>query len=122
MTETRRSKPRSCVGFPKCLLGQTNSTYFPLLDVYSRILPFIIFGTISMVAAVLSVLLPDTRNSKLPDVISEARPIRWYAPACGCHYQRTGPVPFLTCLCLPQSFGCLKKKQSPRILQDFLRT
>ncbi|KAF3858401.1 hypothetical protein F7725_011602 [Dissostichus mawsoni] len=44
--------------------------------VYSKILPYIVFGTISIMAAAVSMLLPDTRNSKLPDLISQAKHIR----------------------------------------------
>uniref|UniRef100_A0A3B4ZK55 Solute carrier family 22 member 5-like n=1 Tax=Stegastes partitus TaxID=144197 RepID=A0A3B4ZK55_9TELE len=46
--------------------------------VYSKVLPYLIFGTVSIMAAVVSVLLPDTNNSKLPDLISQAKPIRRY--------------------------------------------
>lgn len=44
--------------------------------VYSKVLPYIIFGTISIMAAAISMLLPDPRNNKLPDLISQAKPIR----------------------------------------------
>ncbi|KAI4809433.1 hypothetical protein KUCAC02_018314 [Chaenocephalus aceratus] len=46
------------------------------MGVYSKILPYIVFGTISIMAAAVSMLLPDTRNSKLPDFISQAKYIR----------------------------------------------
>ncbi|KAK1878487.1 Solute carrier family 22 member 4 [Dissostichus eleginoides] len=46
------------------------------MGVYSKILPYIVFGTISIMAAAVSMLLPDTRNSKLPDLISQAKHIR----------------------------------------------
>ncbi|XP_041659516.1 solute carrier family 22 member 5-like [Cheilinus undulatus] len=46
--------------------------------VYNKILPYIIFGTISLMAAAFSMLLPDTRNSRLPDLICQAKPIRRY--------------------------------------------
>lgn len=49
---------------------------------YSKILPYIVFGVISVMAALVSIFLPDTRNSKLPDLISEAKPIRWYVTVC----------------------------------------
>uniref|UniRef100_A0A3Q3WN97 Major facilitator superfamily (MFS) profile domain-containing protein n=1 Tax=Mola mola TaxID=94237 RepID=A0A3Q3WN97_MOLML len=50
----------------------------PDSDYHQSTLPFIIFGTISIVVGAVSMLLPDTRNSKLPDVISQTRPIRGY--------------------------------------------
>lgn len=46
--------------------------------IYSKVLPYIIFGSFSIIAAILSLVLPDTRNCKFPDLISEAKPIRWY--------------------------------------------
>ncbi|XP_068196687.1 solute carrier family 22 member 21-like [Antennarius striatus] len=52
--------------------------YIVYIGIYSKMLPYIIFGTFSIVGAAVSMLLPDTRNSKLPDLISEARPIRRY--------------------------------------------
>lgn len=114
-TKVKQSNPRSCwfscIDFPKCLLGQTNETYFPLIGMYSRILPFIIFGTVSIVAAVLSVLLPDTRNSKLPDLISEVKPIRGYA--CDHQFITREQSPCLSSpVSLSQSFGCLKERVS----------
>ncbi|XP_042285237.1 solute carrier family 22 member 4-like [Thunnus maccoyii] len=54
--------------------------------VYSTALPYIIFGTISIMAAVVSMWLPDTRNNKLPDLISQAKPIR------GCCYPKEIPA------------------------------
>ncbi|XP_022072343.1 solute carrier family 22 member 5-like [Acanthochromis polyacanthus] len=50
--------------------------YVIYVGVYNKVLPYLIFGTISIMAAVVSVLLPDTRNNKLPDLISQAKPIR----------------------------------------------
>uniref|UniRef100_A0A3B4ZCR2 Solute carrier family 22 member 5-like n=1 Tax=Stegastes partitus TaxID=144197 RepID=A0A3B4ZCR2_9TELE len=43
--------------------------YVIYMGVYSKVLPYLIFGTVSIMAAVVSVLLPDTNNSKLPDLI-----------------------------------------------------
>ncbi|XP_068605152.1 solute carrier family 22 member 21-like [Brachionichthys hirsutus] len=50
--------------------------YIIYTGVYSKAVPYIVFGTISVGTAAVSMLLPDTRNSKLPDLISEVRPIR----------------------------------------------
>uniref|UniRef100_A0A3Q3WAM5 Major facilitator superfamily (MFS) profile domain-containing protein n=1 Tax=Mola mola TaxID=94237 RepID=A0A3Q3WAM5_MOLML len=57
-------------------IGIIISPYFIYMGVHMKILPFIIFGTSSIVAGAVSMLLPDTRNSKLPDVISQTRLIR----------------------------------------------
>ncbi|XP_029687418.1 solute carrier family 22 member 5-like [Takifugu rubripes] len=69
--------------------GAIISPYIIYLGVYSRILPFIIFGVISIMAAVLSILLPDTRNKKLTDLISEVKPIRGF----GCFRDRVAGNP-----------------------------
>ncbi|KAM3603931.1 uncharacterized protein V6R79_004178 [Siganus canaliculatus] len=61
-------------------IGTMICPYVIGMGVYSKILPFIVFGTISIVAAVLSMLLPDTANSKIPDLISQTKPIR----GCSC--------------------------------------
>lgn len=50
-----------------------------LAGLYSKILPYIIFGTASIMAAAVSMLLPDTRNSKLPDLLIQTKHIRRYA-------------------------------------------
>uniref|UniRef100_A0A3Q0SEB2 Major facilitator superfamily (MFS) profile domain-containing protein n=1 Tax=Amphilophus citrinellus TaxID=61819 RepID=A0A3Q0SEB2_AMPCI len=57
-------------------IGAIISPYLLYMSVYSRILPYIIFGTVSIMAAVVSMLLPDTRNSKLPDLITQTKHIR----------------------------------------------
>ncbi|XP_070700575.1 organic cation/carnitine transporter 2-like [Pempheris klunzingeri] len=57
-------------------IGCIISPYVIYMGVYSQTLPFTVFGTISAMAAGVSLLLPDTRNSKLPDLISQIKPIR----------------------------------------------
>uniref|UniRef100_A0A3P9DJ99 Solute carrier family 22 member 5 n=1 Tax=Maylandia zebra TaxID=106582 RepID=A0A3P9DJ99_9CICH len=52
-----------------------------LLYMGNKILPYIIFGTASIMAAAVSMLLPDTRNSKLPDLLIQTKHIRRYAEA-----------------------------------------
>uniref|UniRef100_A0A667WFU3 Major facilitator superfamily (MFS) profile domain-containing protein n=1 Tax=Myripristis murdjan TaxID=586833 RepID=A0A667WFU3_9TELE len=59
-------------------VGSIISPYVVYLGVYSKILPYIVFGAISLIAAAVSFLLPDTTNSKLPDHISQVKPIRGY--------------------------------------------
>ncbi|XP_054452737.1 organic cation/carnitine transporter 2-like [Anoplopoma fimbria] len=67
-------------------VGTIICPYVIYMGVYSKILPYIVFGTISIMAAAVTMLLPDTRNSKLPELIRQAKPIR----GC-CH--RTQPQP-----------------------------
>ncbi|XP_042354313.1 solute carrier family 22 member 21-like [Plectropomus leopardus] len=57
-------------------IGSIVSPYVIYMGKYSKILPYIVFGVVSIMAAAVSILLPDTRNRKLPDLINEARPIR----------------------------------------------
>ncbi|CAB1429886.1 unnamed protein product [Pleuronectes platessa] len=52
-------------------LGTILSPYVIYLGVFSKILPYLIFGTFSIIAAVFSMLLPDTRNCQLLDLISQ---------------------------------------------------
>ncbi|XP_070830884.1 organic cation/carnitine transporter 2-like [Chaetodon trifascialis] len=56
--------------------GSIISPYLIYMGTYNKFLPYIIFGTVSIMAACLSMLFPDTRNSKLPDLISQAKPLR----------------------------------------------
>ncbi|CAJ1072042.1 solute carrier family 22 member 4-like isoform X2 [Xyrichtys novacula] len=60
-------------------LGTIISPFVIYIGVYSKILPYIIFGTISIIAAAVGMLLPDTRDCKLPDLISQAKPIRKFS-------------------------------------------
>ncbi|XP_062262556.1 organic cation/carnitine transporter 2-like [Platichthys flesus] len=62
-------------------LGTILSPYVIYLGVYSKILPYLIFGTFSIMAAVFSMLLPDTRNRQFPDLISQVQSIRSTAPS-----------------------------------------
>ncbi|XP_034558518.1 solute carrier family 22 member 4-like isoform X2 [Notolabrus celidotus] len=81
-------------------IGTIISPYVIYSGVHSKILPYIIFGTISIVAAAVSILLPDTRNNKLPDHISQAKPIRNFS--C----QKKTPSPQST-----ETEGCKKEEQ-----------
>lgn len=73
----------------------------PFLGVYSRILPFIIFRVISIMVAVLGILLPETRNKKLTDLISEVKPIRGYVPTCNiCKKGKSFSLSSHVCFCL----------------------
>ncbi|XP_029687388.1 solute carrier family 22 member 5-like [Takifugu rubripes] len=73
------------VGATSGFLGTMICPYILYTGVYMKILPFLIFGAACIVASLLSMLLPDTRYGKLPDLISEVKPIR----CCGCTKRRT---------------------------------
>lgn len=65
--------------------------YVIYTGVYSKILPYLVFGTISIMAAAITMLLPDTRNSKLPDLIRQAKTIR----GCCCPKETAAAQPQL---------------------------
>ncbi|XP_075953450.1 solute carrier family 22 member 4-like [Anarhichas minor] len=64
-------------------IGTIICPYVIYMGVYSKILPYMVFGTITIMAAAVSMLLPDTRNSELPDLISQAKPIRGHMAVRG---------------------------------------
>lgn len=97
MIKSKMLRNFSCKEFPYCLLGQTNEISPSLLGVYSRILPFLTFGAISVIAAALGILMPDTRNQNIPDLISEVKPIRGYVPTCSI-CKKGKSFSFFTCL------------------------
>ncbi|KAL0966420.1 hypothetical protein UPYG_G00295110 [Umbra pygmaea] len=57
-------------------IGSILTPYVVYISVYNKIVPYIIFGMISLFSAGLSLLLPDTRGCKLPDDLSQVKPIR----------------------------------------------
>ncbi|XP_026006531.1 solute carrier family 22 member 5-like isoform X3 [Astatotilapia calliptera] len=60
-------------------IGAIICPYLLYMGLYSKILPYIIFGTASIMAAAVSMLLPDTRNSKLPDLLIQTKHIRRFS-------------------------------------------
>uniref|UniRef100_A0A3Q2YGU3 Solute carrier family 22 member 5-like n=1 Tax=Hippocampus comes TaxID=109280 RepID=A0A3Q2YGU3_HIPCM len=54
-------------------IGTIVCPYILHIGIYSKVLPYIIFGSFSIIAAILSLVLPDTRNCKFPDLISQHR-------------------------------------------------
>nr|XP_046265382.1 solute carrier family 22 member 4-like [Scatophagus argus] len=76
-------------------IGSIICPYVIYLGVYSKSLPYIVFGTISIMAAAIGMLLPDTRNCKLPDLISQAKPIR----GCCCPKETAEEQPDATQAC-----------------------
>ncbi|XP_018532450.1 dual specificity mitogen-activated protein kinase kinase 2b isoform X1 [Lates calcarifer] len=70
------------IGSTAARIGTIICPYVIYMGVYSKILPYIIFGTISIMAAAVGLFLPDTRNCKLPNLISQAKPIRGLCFSC----------------------------------------
>ncbi|XP_052841159.1 organic cation transporter protein isoform X1 [Drosophila gunungcola] len=52
--------------------GAMLAPFVPLLATYYEPLPLLLFGALSLVAGLLSLLLPETFNKKLPDTVEEA--------------------------------------------------
>ncbi|KAM8711158.1 hypothetical protein ACLKA7_000313 [Drosophila subpalustris] len=52
--------------------GAMLAPFVPLLGSYYEPLPLLLFGGVSLVAAILSLLLPETFHRKLPDTVAEA--------------------------------------------------
>ncbi|XP_077471849.1 solute carrier family 22 member 21-like isoform X1 [Stigmatopora argus] len=81
-------------------IGTIISPYVIYMGVYSKVVPYIIFGSLSITTSFLSLMLPDTRNCKFPDLISEAKPVRCnFSPkniSCYQHFQqktnKSGPT------------------------------
>lgn len=55
--------------------GALLAPFVPLLKRISSILPLLVFGAFAFAAGVLSMLLPETLGTKLPDTIEEAENI-----------------------------------------------
>uniref|UniRef100_A0AAY4BVK1 Major facilitator superfamily (MFS) profile domain-containing protein n=1 Tax=Denticeps clupeoides TaxID=299321 RepID=A0AAY4BVK1_9TELE len=58
-------------------IGSTISPFFPYIGVYDNTLPYILMGLLTVVAGLLSILIPETRDSPLPDDITQVQKINW---------------------------------------------
>ncbi|XP_041980416.1 solute carrier family 22 member 16-like [Aricia agestis] len=56
-------------------IGSLIAPLTPLLSLYHKSMPTVLFGSLCFVASCLTVLLPETRNTRLPDTIEEAEEI-----------------------------------------------
>ncbi|XP_066524659.1 solute carrier family 22 member 4-like [Hoplias malabaricus] len=61
--------------------GSTIAPFFPYLGHYDRILPYIVMGALTVLAGLLSVLMPETRGTPLPEDLSQVQTLNW---CCGC--------------------------------------
>ncbi|XP_063046384.1 organic cation/carnitine transporter 2-like [Engraulis encrasicolus] len=57
-------------------IGSGVSPYIAHIGTYNKMLPFLLMGTISIFSGVLSLLLPETKNEKLPQLIGQVKPLR----------------------------------------------
>ncbi|XP_063045864.1 organic cation/carnitine transporter 2-like [Engraulis encrasicolus] len=69
------------MGFGVCYMaarvGSASSPYIAHIGTYNKTLPFILMGTMSLFSGCLSLLLPETKGEKLPEVISQVKPLQW---------------------------------------------
>ncbi|XP_063078348.1 organic cation/carnitine transporter 2-like isoform X2 [Engraulis encrasicolus] len=57
-------------------IGCALSPYVAHIGTYNKTLPFILMGTISLFSGGLSLLLPETKGEKLPELISQVKPLQ----------------------------------------------
>ncbi|XP_042566714.1 solute carrier family 22 member 5-like [Clupea harengus] len=58
-------------------IGSCFSPYIAYMGTYNKALPYIIMGCISIICAILSLLLPETKDEELPEYISQVKPLQW---------------------------------------------
>ncbi|XP_063078683.1 organic cation/carnitine transporter 2-like [Engraulis encrasicolus] len=64
------------VGTTAAGIGSIISPYIAYIGTYNRILPFILMGILAALSGGLSLLLPETKGEKLPELISEVKPLQ----------------------------------------------
>ncbi|KAL7858532.1 hypothetical protein AOLI_G00186340 [Acnodon oligacanthus] len=73
--------------------GSTIAPFFPYLSHYDRILPYILMGALSLLAGLLSILMPETRGVPLPEDLSQVQTLKWSccccSPACSRKSRKT---------------------------------
>ncbi|XP_063046441.1 organic cation/carnitine transporter 2-like [Engraulis encrasicolus] len=66
-------------------VGCAVSPYIAHIGTYNKILPFVLMGAMSLLSGGLSLLLPETKGEKLPELISQVKPVQ-----CCCSKVRSG--------------------------------
>lgn len=61
--------------------GSTLAPFFPYFGHYDQILPYILMGALTVLAGLLSILMPETRGAPLPEDLSQVQTLNW---CCGC--------------------------------------
>ncbi|XP_030621383.1 solute carrier family 22 member 21-like [Chanos chanos] len=59
-------------------IGSLFSPYIAYIGTYNRILPYILMGGITIAVGGLSLLLPETKDQELPELISQVKPLKWF--------------------------------------------
>ncbi|XP_076142584.1 organic cation/carnitine transporter 2-like [Alosa pseudoharengus] len=57
-------------------IGSALSPYIAYMGTYNKVLPYILMSGISIVCGILSLLLPETKGEKLPELISQVKPLQ----------------------------------------------
>ncbi|XP_030621385.1 solute carrier family 22 member 5-like [Chanos chanos] len=57
-------------------IGSLCSPYIAYIGTYNKILPYILMGGITIITGVLSLLLPETKDEELPELISQVKPLK----------------------------------------------
>ncbi|XP_076147936.1 solute carrier family 22 member 4-like [Alosa pseudoharengus] len=59
-------------------IGSTVSPYVAYIGTYNKVLPYILMGCITIISGILGLLLPETKDEELPELISEVKPLHWF--------------------------------------------
>ncbi|XP_071760995.2 organic cation/carnitine transporter 2-like [Centroberyx gerrardi] len=84
-------------------IGSTAAPYIAFIGTYNKFIPYILMGGVTIVAGLLSLLLPETKDQELPDLIPQVKPLvglsrllkRRTDPA-GCQEDEMENIPALT--------------------------
>ncbi|KAG7324465.1 hypothetical protein KOW79_012481 [Hemibagrus wyckioides] len=63
-------------------IGSTISPFFPYFSYYDQTLPYILMGILTLVAGLLSILMPETRGIPLPEALSQVQGLNWCCGWC----------------------------------------
>ncbi|XP_067838651.1 solute carrier family 22 member 4-like isoform X3 [Heptranchias perlo] len=70
------------MGFGVCSMasriGSIISPYFAYLETYNKVLPFILMGSLSVMAGIFCLVLPETFGQPLPQTIQQVQPMIWW--------------------------------------------
>ncbi|XP_062856760.1 solute carrier family 22 member 4-like [Trichomycterus rosablanca] len=72
-----------CSMFSK--VGSTISPFFPYFSYYDQVLPYILMGVLTLLAGLLSTLMPETRGIPLPEALSQVQTLNWWWCRTGRH-------------------------------------
>ncbi|KAF5303512.1 hypothetical protein FQR65_LT08211 [Abscondita terminalis] len=113
-TSYRNALLASCSMFGR--IGSMVAPQMPILESTWKPLPMILFGSAGIIAAFLSLLLPETMNTKLPNTIKEAEDIGTIrCKIVGCDVESTEYLPIWWQNAIPEDDGkpskCLKFKR-----------